>query len=60
MMSDGVVPDGDDWLIELLHTDPPSDDMDALAQLVVDRALCRQSQPDDITALAIRIHARNN
>ncbi len=57
MMSDGAAPDGDEWLIDWFEQETPPDEMDVLAQLVVDRALCRQEHghSDDITVLAIRM-----
>ena len=60
MMSDGVAPDGDEWLTQWLEQDPPCPDMDAFAQLVIDRALCRQGDhADDITVLAVRVEKRD-
>lgn len=57
MMSDGAMPEGDEWIEEAIKTgEIPLDDMAALADGIATAARKRQAaHADDITVLAIRI-----
>ncbi len=57
MMSDGVMPEGDEWLEEAIKAgEMPLDDMAVLADRIATAARKRQTgHADDITVMAIRI-----